>query len=88
MEVDKNPCSLWGKVMVLKYCPKSSILEWIRKLDKSHKNGSIGWKPFMLSFPLIKDWLAWNVGDGKQIWIGEESWIGSGDGYNLSLGTT
>ena len=42
----------------------------------------------MLSFPLIGDWLAWFVGDGKKVRIGEDPWIRAGNGYKLSHGTT
>ena len=51
----QNPSTFWGKVLVSKYCPNASITEWIRKLDKSYNNGSIGWKSFVLAFLQIRN---------------------------------
>jgi len=47
----KNPETPLGRVLISKYYPNGSILEWIRKRDKSFKNGSIGWKALVLAFP-------------------------------------
>ena len=49
----KNLDSLWGKVLISKYCPNGSIQDWIRKQEKSFKNGSIGCKAMVLAFPLV-----------------------------------
>ena len=54
----KNPDSLWGKLLSSKYFPNESIHEWIRKRDRTYKNGSIGWKALVLAFPLVGNWLA------------------------------
>ena len=70
--------------MISKYCMNSSIIDWIRRLDKTHKNESIGWKSFVMSFPLIGDWMAWKVGDGKNIIIVVYPWIGAGNSYRIS----
>lgn len=40
----QNASSLWGKVMSSKYCSDSSIIVWLRNLDKTHKNGLTGSK--------------------------------------------
>ena len=56
-------------------------------MEKEYKNGSIGWKSFVLVFPLIENWLAWYVGNGKKVRLGEDPWIGVGDGYKLSCDT-
>ena len=63
------------------------MLDWIRMPNNSYINGSIGWKAFFLSFPLIGDWLDWSVGNGKKVWLGEDPWISVGDGYKLLCDT-
>ena len=60
-----NIDSFWGKVLTSKYFPNGSIQEWIRKLDKSFRNGSICWKALVLAFPQVGNWIAWSVGNGK-----------------------
>jgi hypothetical protein len=47
-------------------------------------NNSIGWKAMVETFPLVGEWTAWKVGNNKSIIIGEESWVKSGLGYQLS----
>ena len=49
----KNLDSIWGKVLSSKYFLNGSIQEWIRKRDKTFKNGSIGWKALVLAFPQV-----------------------------------
>ena len=62
----KNPKTLWGRVLTSKYFPNGSITEWIRKQDKSFKNGSIGWKAVVLAFPRVGNWFTWMVGNGRR----------------------
>ena len=40
----QNPETRWGRVIMAKYFNDNSISEWIRNLDKTYTNGSIGWK--------------------------------------------
>ena len=77
----KNPDSYWGKVLVSKYCPNGSIQEWISKQDKSFKNGCIGWKYLVLAFPQVGNCIAWYVGNGKEVWVWEYTWVGLGERY-------
>jgi hypothetical protein len=35
------------------------------------------------AFPLIGKHLAWNIGNGKQVRLGEDPWVGSGQGHSL-----
>ena len=49
----QNPEKLWSKVIVAKYCPDNSILDWIRTPNKTFKNGSIGWKAMVMDFTLF-----------------------------------
>ena len=62
--------SLWGRVVCSKYCSNMEIIDWIRIPNKSFKNGSVGWKSMVLTFPLIGTWIAWEIGNGKSIRIG------------------
>ena len=41
------------------------------------------WKEFVEAFPLVGNWVAWKVGDGGRIRIGQDPWVGSGDNYRL-----
>ena len=82
----KNPESLWGKVLISKYCPNGSIQDWISKGEKSFKNGSIGWKALVLAFPQVGNWLAWLVENGREVRVGEDPWSGSGESFKLSEG--
>jgi hypothetical protein len=36
------------------------------------------------TFPLIDEWMVWQVGNGKSVRIGEDPWVCSGDGFKLS----
>ena len=54
----ENPDSLWGRTMRVKYCPHSSIEECFRKPVKTHEGGSTCWKEFVVSFPLVGNWVA------------------------------
>ena len=57
--------SLWGRVILSKYCSRSILIDWIRNPDKTFKNGSIGWKTMILAYPLVGNWIAWKIGDGR-----------------------
>ena len=63
----QNPESLWGRVIISKYYPGNNITEWMRSPEKTHKNGSIGWKAMTLAYPLIGKWIAWKIGNGSQV---------------------
>jgi hypothetical protein len=34
-------------------------------------------------FPLVMDWIVWNIGNGKSIRIGEDPWVNSSTGYKI-----
>jgi hypothetical protein len=61
-------------------------VEWLRSTRNSGENGSIGWKKMMEAFPLISEGLAWKIGNGKEVWVGEDPWEGSRMRYHLSDG--
>jgi hypothetical protein len=39
----------------------------------------------MSSFHIIKQWLAWQIGSGKQVIIGKDPFIGDNSSYKLSV---
>jgi hypothetical protein len=57
--------------------------EWIRNPVKKHKNGSLIWKATISAFPNIGCWLVWKVGNGHNVRVGEDPWVGCGEGYKL-----
>ena len=38
----------------------------------------------MLVFPQIGNWIAWFVGNRKEVRLGEDTWVGVGESYKLS----
>jgi hypothetical protein len=48
-----------------------------------YPNASIFWKTFMISFHIIKQWLAWQIGSGKQVIIGNDPFIRDTYSYKL-----
>jgi len=38
----------------------------------------------VLTFPLIKNWLVWNVGDGSKVILGEDLWVGYTENYSMA----
>ena len=64
-------------------CPNASIEEWFHQPTKTHKGGSLCWKAFVEAFPLVGNWVAWQVGDGRRIRIGQDPWVGSGDNFRF-----
>lgn len=78
--------NLWTKVVKRKYIDPTPLDEWIRSQDKQVKNTSVIWKATVVAFTVIEQGLAWKVGDGKQIRIGRDPWVGCNEAYALSPG--
>ena len=68
--------NLWTSVMINKYIEPLSLEDQIRAPDKSHARASIFWKAVIKSFDVIGGGLAWSVGNGRKIRIGEDPWDG------------
>jgi hypothetical protein len=68
---------LWGRVMATKYFSGRSVVDWFKEPIKSMMKFSNVWKEMVKSFPLIREWIVWNVGNCKSIIIGKDPWEGA-----------
>lgn len=75
--------NLWTNVVVQKYIQPDTIEEWIRREENDTINCSIIWKEVLKSFPVFEEGLAWKVGNGTKIQIGNDPWPGSGVSHLL-----
>ena len=78
--------NLWTRVVKRKYIDPVPLEEWIRNPEKNKKNSSVIWKATVEAFTMIEEGLAWKVGDGRQIKIGRDPWVGCNEAYALSPG--
>ena len=67
---------LWNCVIQYKYISPLSVTEWIQVPDKSTQHSYIIWKAIVNSFDLIGGWLAWKIGNGRSVRIGQDLWVG------------
>lgn len=58
--------------------------EWLRLPSKKVQNASIVWKATLASIKTIEQGIAWYVGNGAQVRIGQDPWVGCNGGYALS----
>ena len=49
--------------------------DWIRNPGKTHTGGSIIWKAVVKSFGIIEAKLAWQIGNGRKLRVGEDPWV-------------
>jgi hypothetical protein len=75
---------LWNSVLKKKYLKGIDLTSWLRKNECKFPVASIIWKNFMNSLPLIKRWLAWSIGCGKQVILGLDPFIGGNTSFSLS----
>jgi len=78
--------NLWTKVVKRKYIDPLPIDEWIRSQNKKGQSSSAIWKATVEAFSVIEQGLAWKVGDGSQIRIGRDPWVGCNEAFALSPG--
>ena len=67
---------LWVKIAFQKYIHPLNILEWIRSPVKKKKNISICRKAVLWAFDIIGNFLVWKIGNGTDVHIGLDPWIG------------
>ena len=60
-------------------------MEWIKVPVKSHVGGSFIWKALVKSLKVIKEGLAWKVGNERHVHIGMDLCPRSGINYLLFL---
>ena len=70
--------------MVEKYIAPDLVEDWIRKNNKSHQGGLVIWKEVVKAFDVIEDSLAWNLGNGRKLKVGEDPWVGCNQQHRLS----
>lgn len=72
--IDKNPESLWVKVLKGKYFPKCSIWE-----AKKGRNPSWGWNSLFKGRNFLKNFVAWHIKDGKRVRMFGDKWLPGGE---------
>ena len=77
---------LWTQIMIHKYINLGTVEDWIQNPGKTHYGGSIIWKVVAKSFGLIKAKLAWQIGNGRKLRVGEDPWVGSNQEHILPEG--
>ena len=60
-----------------KYIAPLSIVDWIRNPRKSFEGGSVIWKALVKYFHILETSLAWKVGSGRKLRVGEDPCMGS-----------
>lgn len=66
----------WEEKYFQTYIAPSSLLDWIKSDKKSISNIFDHRKWLTVVFPMIGRWLAWKVGDGSQIRMGDDAAMG------------
>eukprot|EP00253_Pinus_taeda_P034952 PITA_34952 len=78
--------NLWTRVIKRKYIDPTPLEDWIRSQEKKSKQSSVIWKATLEAFSVIEQGLAWKVGDGKNVRIGRDPWVGCNESFALSPG--
>eukprot|EP00253_Pinus_taeda_P004333 PITA_04333 len=78
--------NLWTRVIKRKYIDPTPLEDWIRSQEKKSKQCSVIWKATVEAFTVIEQGLAWKVGDGKNVRIGRDPWVGCNESFALSPG--
>eukprot|EP00253_Pinus_taeda_P008342 PITA_08342 len=78
--------NLWTSVVKRKYIDRVSLEDWIRSQEKIKMNVSVIRKATVEAFSVIEQGLAWKIGDGRQIRIGRDPWVGCNEAFSLSPG--
>ena len=74
---------LWFQVLHTKYMKCSSVIEWLRNKHYNTRCASIFWRGFVQILPWMGSYLAWKVGDGKNILLGIDPIVGIQSSFSL-----
>jgi len=75
---------LWNRVLKKKYLKGIDLTSWLCIEEYKLPVASIILKHFMNLLLVIKRWMAWSIGNGKQVIIGLDPFIGSNDSYRIT----
>eukprot|EP00253_Pinus_taeda_P010579 PITA_10579 len=75
--------NLWTRVVKRKYIDPLPLDDWIRNPNKKGRNFSVIWKATVEAFKVIEQGLAWQVGNGEQVRIGRDPWVGCNESFAL-----
>lgn len=78
--------NLWTKIVKRKYIDPSPLEDWIRNPEKKDGKVSTIWKATIEAFQVIEQGLSWKVGNGENIHIGRDPWVGCSENFALSHG--
>lgn len=67
---------LWGLIMQDKYLEGIFVIDWIRLPQKKLVGTLNIWRGLLEVFPLLNEFLVWQVGDGFQTRLGVDPIIG------------
>eukprot|EP00253_Pinus_taeda_P017324 PITA_17324 len=76
--------NLWTWVIRRKYIDPTPLEDWIRSQEKKSKQSSVIWKATIEGFSVIEQGPAWKVGDGRNVKIGRDPWVGCNESFALS----
>eukprot|EP00253_Pinus_taeda_P025127 PITA_25127 len=78
--------NLWTRVVKRKYIDPVPLEVWIWSPNKKGRNCSVIWKATSEAFKIIEQGLSWQVGNGENIRIGRDPWVGCNDLFALPPG--
>lgn len=76
--------NLWTRVVKRKYIDPMPLEEWIRTPNKKGRHFSVIWKATVDAFKIIEQGLAWQVGNGENVRLGRDPWVGCNDSFALT----
>ena len=69
-----------------KYVDPTRLDDCLITPNKKHPHASVVWKATIESIDVIEQGLAWMVGNGESVRIGQDPWAGCNGSYALSRG--
>ena len=67
---------VWVQIAIQKYIRPLSLLDWIRSSVKQKRRISTCWKVVLWYFDLNGNYIVWKVGNGAEVRIGMDPYIG------------